>query len=459
MSSVALSVSAPRRWPVLVAMALGMTMIGIDATIVSVANATIGSDLQASLGDLEWVTNAYLLALTVLLLPAGRIADRFGRRRVFLIGTAGFGLASAGCALAGSVDALIAWRTLQGAAGALMMPSSLAIVRATFADDLDRALAIWGGASTVSFVAGPIVGGLLVEHVSWQSVFVLNLPIAALACMVTLRFAPESRDPAGVRSYDVPGFVLLTTGLFLLVFALVHAHAHEWGSPRTLGAFAAGLALIALLVLREARTRYPMIPLDIFRSPSVLTAATTILAGYLVSFGVIFFWALYLQQTLNDTPIEAGVHLLPQTASFVVGCPIAGWLASRIGRRKTMIGGMVAVSIATVWLGKFDVTNGYGTLWLPLAAVGFALAFAQIVAMQTMMDETPERYAGIAGGLLSGAAQLGGVLGVAILGSVFASSGIHDAMYVAAAVELGAAIIAAIVLCRPSVRSRIAASA
>jgi MFS family permease len=306
----------------------------------------------------------------------------------------------------------------------------------------------------VSFVAGPIVGGLLVEHVSWESVFLLNVPIAALACLTTVRFAPESRDPAVVRSYDVPGFVLLSAGLFLVVFALVQTHAHGWGSPRTLGVFAAGLAVLALLVLREARTHDPMLPLDIFRPPPVLTAATTILTGYLVSLGVIFFWGLYLQQTLRDSPIEAGVHLLPNTASFVVGCAAAAWVAVRIGRRWTMIGGMVATAAATAWLGRFDITDGYGTLWLPLAAVGLSLAFCQVVAMQTLMDEIPERHAGIAGGLLSGASQLGAVLGIAILGSVFASSGIHNAMYVAAAIELGAAVIAVIALRGASAKSR-----
>jgi EmrB/QacA subfamily drug resistance transporter len=228
-------------------------MVGLDGTVVSVANPTIAKDLHASLPALQWVTNGYLLALAVTLILGGKLGDRFGRKRVFISGVVGFALFSLGCALSGSTNVLIAFRVLQGLAGALLMPNTLALLRASFpAEKLNQAVGIWGGSSALAVASGPIIGGLLVEHVSWESIFLLNLPLGLLAALFALRFVSESRDEKNVDGFDSPGVLLLTVGLFLLIWALIKAQGHGWGSAYVLGFGAAGLVVLACFVVREA---------------------------------------------------------------------------------------------------------------------------------------------------------------------------------------------------------------
>ena len=422
MSTITAPAGTWRRWLVLPVLAVGAGMVGIDVSIVSVANATIGRDLHASLGGLQWVTNAYLLALCTLILNAGRLADRLGRRRIFLAGVATFGVASAGCSLAGSTAELIAWRTAQGAAGALLLPTSLAILRSSFEDkDLDVAVGAWGATTVGSIVVGPIVGGLLVEHLSWQSVFLINLPIAGLAIVGTLWVVIESRDAHAGSGFDLVGTILGGAGLCVLVFVVIKAQTHGWGSTYALGGFAVAAGLIIAFLAREATADDPMLPLQLFRSPAVSAATALTVVTYFAFYGALFFWTLYLQRGLGDSPVTSGVHLLPLTLGFLVGVAIGGWLGGRFGLRTPMLLGLLGLVAASLLMTQIQLRDGYGGVWPSFLLIGASIALTAVSGIEAMLSNAPVRYAGAAGSIVTTASQLGGVLGIAVLGSVLAS--------------------------------------
>jgi EmrB/QacA subfamily drug resistance transporter len=403
-------------------LALGIAMVAIDATIVSVANPTIGRDLHASLGGLQWVTNGYLLALCALLLTAGRFADRVGRKRVFIAGVGWFGLASAGCALAGSTVALISFRVLQGVGGAMLMPASVAVLRAQFSgEDLDRAIGAWGAASASSLAAGPVIGGFLVQHISWQSVFLINVPIAAVVMAGTAVLAGESRadDPGG--GYDLPGIALAGAGLFLLVFALVKVPSHGWGSAYTLCLLAAGLVTLAAFVMRERAAPSPMLSLSLFRSSSLTAAAALITIAYLALYGVLFFCTLYLQRVLGESAGASGLQLGALTIAIVVFAPAAAWLSGRAGPRPTALIAFLALAVGVGLLTRAEIADRYGGVWPSFVLLGAGFAFMMISCFQSLLSNAPVQFAGTASALLSIATQLGGVLGIGLLGSVLAS--------------------------------------
>jgi EmrB/QacA subfamily drug resistance transporter len=362
------------------------------------------------------------LALCALLLNAGRLADRVGRKRVFIAGTAAFGLSSAGCALAGSPGELIAWRAVQGVGGAMLLPSSLAILRASFpARELDRAVGAWAAASTASVVAGPIVGGLLVEYVSWQSVFLINVPIALVALAGAIGFVAESRGEHASGSLDAPGVALGSGGVFLLVFALINAGSHGWGSAYTLGLFAVAFALLVLFIARERTAKEPMLPLELFHRRAFSAAAGANVVTYISLYGVLFFWTLYLQRVLGDSPLTSGVHLLPLTLGFVGTSPLAGLLGSRFGPRMPLLAGLLGIASGSMLLTFVRIEDGYGGVWPALLLLGVSLALAAVACVQTLMSNAPLRHAGSAGAVTTTACQLGGLLGIAVLGSVLAS--------------------------------------
>lgn len=316
----------------LLAVALGVMMVALDGTVVSVANPTIERDLSASLSGLQWVTNGYLLALAVALITGGKLGDLFGRRRAFMGGVAGFALASLGCALSGSIGMLVAFRVIQGVAGALLMPNTLAILRATFPpEQLTKAVGVWGATSALAVASGPIVGGLLVEHVSWESIFLLNLPLGLITLVVTATVVTESRETTVGRGFDFPGLALLSAGLFLLIWALIKAQSHGWLSGYVLGFGIAGLVLLAGFAVREHRAASPMLPLDVFASRSVSAGTALTIIGFIGLFGVLFFITLYLQNVHGYSPVETGVKMLPLTLTFIVSPVIGSVLTERIG--------------------------------------------------------------------------------------------------------------------------------
>lgn len=410
-------------WLTLVAVALGVMMVGLDGTVVGVANPTIAADLDASLSGLQWVTNGYLLALAVLLILGGKLGDRFGRKKVFVIGIVGFALTSLGCALSPSIGVLIFFRVLQGVAGALLMPNTLALIRSAFPPaELNRAVGIWGGSSALAVASGPIIGGLLVEHVSWESIFLLNLPLGLVAALVAFAWVRESKDEEHVGSFDVPGVVLLSGGLFLVVWALIKAQEKGWGSAYVLLFALAGLIVLGLFVLREHRAEDPLLPLDIFRERSVWAGTLLVVVGFFALFGVLFFIGLYLQNTHGYSPVQTGVRMLPLTAVFVVSAPLGGYLTERFGPRPPLILGMVLLVVAFLGLSRLEVDTSYSGQWPYFLIIGLSFGLVIVSTTQAILGNVPVDRGGVAGGLQSTAQQLGGVLGTAVFGSIIASS-------------------------------------
>ncbi|MFC5746862.1 MFS transporter [Actinomadura rugatobispora] len=409
-------------WLTLLAVALGVMMVGLDATVVSIANPAIARDLGADLSGLQWVTNAYLLTIAVTLIPAGKIADRFGRRRTFLAGVVGFAVSSVLIGLSGGLGAVIFWRVVQGFAGALLQPASLAILRNTFpAERLNTAIGVWGGTVGVSIAGGPIVAGLLVENVTWESVFFLNAPLGLIALAVGLWVIRESRDEEAAGSFDLPGVVLLSGGLFALVWGLIKAGEDGFGDTVPLVSFGAAVVLGALFVLNELRAERPLLPMSLFRSVSLSAATGLIVLGFFTMFGTIFFLTLYLQQVHGMSPVDAGVRLLPMTAMFIVASPLAGVLTSRFGPRAPLSLGMAFTAAAMFGLSRVGAEAPYAQLWPWFVLVGLAFGFVMVGGTEAIVGNAPPQLAGVAGGLQQTAAQVGGVLGTAVLGTILST--------------------------------------
>ncbi|MGH9069389.1 MAG: MFS transporter [Acidimicrobiales bacterium] len=417
----------PRRgwgnpWLVLLAVALGVVMVGLDGTVVAIANPVIGRDLHATLSGLQWVTNAYLLALAVLMITAGKLGDRYGRKRVFLVGVVGFALMSLGSGLSGSIGMLIVFRALQGVTGALLLPSTLAILRAAFPPErLEMAVGIWGGTSAIAIASGPIVGGLLVQHVSWQSVFYINLLVGAVALVVGWWVIPESRDTRGVRSLDLPGVAVLSGAMFCLVWGIIQAQTAGWTSAQVIGFLAGSVLAFAVFVWRERAAPHPLVPMRLFRSPSLSAGVVLATLVMFALFGVLFFLTLYLERVHGFSPVAAGIRVLPLTGVFMVSAPLAGWMTARWGPRPPLVAGMALIGIAFVGLSGLSVDSAYVGLWPWFTLIGFGMGFVLIASTQAIVGNAPVDEAGVASGLQQTATQLGGVLGTSVLGAVMAS--------------------------------------
>lgn len=405
----------------LVAIAFGVVMVGVDATVVAVANPYIARSLHGSLSDLQWITNAYLLVLAVLLIPMGMLGDRFGRRRLFLIGVVGFALSSLAVGEIGSVAGVIAFRAVQGIFGAIILPNTLAILRNTFPPEkLNQAIGIWGGSSAISIAAGPIVGGLLVEHVSWESVFYINVPIGALGLIVGLLALAESRD-RHPRALDAAGLLVLAGGLFCMVFALIKAETWGWGDAKTIGLLAGGVALLVVLGFVERRVQAPLLPPALFTRRSLTLGTTAVTLAFFAMYGVLFFVTLYLENVHGYDPVAAGVRLLPLTAIFAVAAPLGALMNDRLGPRFAIPFGMVSMTIALVLLLWLHPGSGYIRLWPSFVLLGLGVGVVIVAASDAIVASAPPAEAGIAGGIQATGLQLGGVLGTSVLGSILAS--------------------------------------
>ena len=425
----------------LASVAFGVIMVGLDGTVVAIANPYIGRSLHGSLSDLQWITNAYLLALAVLLVPMGNLGDRLGRKRVFLTGVVGFALSSLGVGVIGSIGGVITLRVVQGVFGAMMMPNTLGIIRNTFPPErLNRAVGIWGGSSAISIAGGPIVGGLLVEHVDWQSVFYLNVPVGAVALAIGLAVLAESRD-ASPRHFDLRGLVVLGSGLFALVFSLVKADAWGWGSGRTLGLLAAGAVLLGAFAFLETRTAEPLLPMRLFRSRSLSIGTLAVLLEFFAMYGVLFFVTLYLQNVHGYDPVAAGVHLLPLTAMFMVASPLGALINERLGGRVAVPFGMVCLGVGMLLLLSLQPGSSYLHLWPSFVLVGLGVGVVVVASSDAIVANALVEDGGLAGGLQSTAVQLGGVLGTSVLGSVLATkvAGTLQAAFVHHGVPAGTA--------------------
>jgi EmrB/QacA subfamily drug resistance transporter len=420
--SPALSGRRNNPWLTMIAVALGIIMVALDGTIVAIANPAIAKDLGASLSDLQWVTNGYLLAIAVTLITAGKVGDRFGHKPVFLIGVVGFALTSGAIGLSQGIGMLIALRVLQGVFGAMLQPTAIGLLRAAFpADRLNMAIGIWGACIAASTAAGPIVGGLLVEHVNWQSVFFINVPVGLVALVLGLLFLLRSRDDTTSSSFDVTGIALLSAMLFTLVWAVVKAPEYGWASGRTLAFFGAAAVLLILFVIREHLAREPLVPLALFRSASLSAGVVLMIMMAFAMFGAMFFLTFYLQGVRGLSPVESGVWMLPMMLTMVVASPIAGALIARFGPRPPLVGGMACAGIAFFGLASLGVdTDFVGLLpWLVLIACG--LSPVMVAATDIIVGNAPVRLSGVAGGLQQVAMQVGGALGTSVLGALMSA--------------------------------------
>jgi EmrB/QacA subfamily drug resistance transporter len=407
-----------RAWLSLLAVALGVMVVQVDGTVVAIANPAIAADLGAGLDGISWVTTGYLLVLAGLMIPAGTIADKVGYKKAFLVGTAGFALASLLCGLSSSIGMLIGARVLQATFAALLAPAGLAVLRAAFPPEkLSMAFGVFGAVSAVSLAGGPILGGVLVEYASWPWAFFVNLPLGVIAVVVG---ALVIKDVAPGRSspLDVPGAVTLTLAMVGVVWAISGVPTHGWGSTRTLGFLAAGLVLLGAFLVIERRTAAPMLPLDLFRDRTFALGIVLIVVTMLAFFAVLFYLTFYLQGVRGNAPIEAAVALLPLTVVFTVASPLAGWLTAKLGVRGTLLLGALVIASALLLFQRLEVDSGLLTLGPPLVLSGFGVGFLLVPAMQATLGTAPIEKSGVASGILQSAQQFGSTLGVAVFGSI-----------------------------------------
>ncbi|MGW5423744.1 MFS transporter [Streptomyces sp. NPDC003943] len=410
-------------WLTLFSVAVGVMMVALDGTIVAIANPAIKEDLQASLAQVQWITNGYLLALAVALVTAGKLGDRFGHRQTFLIGITGFAAASGAIGLSSTIGLVIAFRVLQGLFGALLMPAALGLLRATFpAEKLNMAIGIWGMVIGASTAGGPIVGGLLVEKVSWQSVFFINVPVGVLALVLGLVILKDHRAENAPRSFDVFGILLLSAAMAALIWGIIKAgESWGWGGGKTWGCLIGALVLFAVFALWETRAKEPLIPLKMFRSVPLSAGVVLMVLMAFAFMGGLFFVTFYLQGVKGLKPVDAGLHLLPLTGMMIVSSPLAGALITRFGPRVPLVGGMVCTAVAM--FGMISLTPGTGTLTMSLwfALLGLGLAPVMVGATEVIVGNAPLELSGVAGGLQQAAMQVGGALGTAVLGAVMSS--------------------------------------
>ncbi|GAA0930987.1 MFS transporter [Streptomyces thermoalcalitolerans] len=411
-----------RPWATLITVAVGVMMVALDGTIVAIANPAIAQDLDASLADVQWITNSYFLALAVSLITAGKLGDRFGHRQTFLVGVAGFAAASGAIGLSGSIAMVIVFRVFQGLFGALLMPAALGLLRATFpAEKLNMAIGIWGMVIGASTAGGPILGGVLVEHVNWQSVFFINVPVGVLAVVLGVLILLDHRAENAPRSFDLLGIVLLSAAMFFLVWALIKAPEWGWGDGTTWLFIALSLIGFGGFALWERKVKEPLIPLTLFRSVPLSAGVALMVLMAIAFMGGLFFITFYLQNVHRMTPVEAGTHLLPLTGAMIVGSPLAGFMITKLGPRIPLAGGMAATALAMYGLSTLEVDTGSAIMSLWFAVLGLGLAPVMVGATEVIVGNAPLELSGVAGGLQQSAMQVGGSLGTAVLGAVMAS--------------------------------------
>lgn len=409
-------------WFTLFTVAVGVMMVALDGTIVAIANPAIQKDLGASLAQVQWITNGYFLALAVTLITAGKLGDRFGHRQTFLIGVVGFAAASGAIGLSDSIALVVTFRVFQGLFGALLMPAALGLLRATFpAEKLNMAIGIWGMVIGASTAGGPILGGLLVQHVSWQSVFFINVPVGVAALVLGLLILTDHRAQNAPRSFDIPGIALLSGAMFCLVWALIKAPAWGWGSGLTWAFLGASVLGFVLFALWETRVAEPLIPLGLFRSVPLSAGVVLMVLMAIAFLGGLFFVTFYLQNVHGMSPVDAGLHLLPLTGMMIVGSPLAGALITKTGPRIPLAGGMVLTAVSMYGMSTLDTGTGSAVMSLWFGGLGLGLAPVMVGATEVIVGNAPMELSGVAGGLQQAAMQIGGSLGTAVLGAVMAS--------------------------------------
>jgi EmrB/QacA subfamily drug resistance transporter len=413
-----------RKWLALALLATTQFVIVLDAAIVNVAIPSIGRDLKFAPENLTWIPNAYALTFGGFLLLGGRMADLLGRRRLFMYGLVLFSVASLLGGLSQSEAQLIAARALQGLGAALLAPSALSMVTNMFAEGSERnkALGVWGAVSGSGGAAGVLLGGVLTEYAGWEWVLWVNVPIGVIAAFIAPRLLDESRRESGTRHFDAIGAVTITAGLSLLVYALVDAVSSGWGSTKTLSLLAISLALIAAFVFLELRSREPLVPFGIFR---IRTITGSNVVGLLVGaslFAMFFFLSRYMQEVLGYSALKAGLSYLPLAIAIIVSAGAASVLVTKFGFKPILLVGMGLVTVALLWFGQVPVRGSYvSDLLGPMVIAAVGLGFAFVPVTIGAMTGVSEDQSGLASGLINTSQQVGGALGLAVLGSIASS--------------------------------------
>ena len=459
-----------KKWWTLMAVAFGLFMIMLDNTVVNVALPAIARDLHISISELEWIVTGYALVFAALLITGGKLADMYGRRKIFVIGLVIFSLSSLACGLAPNAGFLIGARMVQGIGAALMNPATLSIITATFPPrQRGQAIGIWAGVSALALAIGPLVGGLIVDNIGWNWIFFVNVPIGVLGIVVSLLVIKESRDTSHEQSIDLPGLLTSGLALFSLSYALIEGNQRGWASGEILGLFAAAAVLLAAFIVLESRQRLPMLDLSLFKIPSFVGANVVALLVSLGMFGVFFFISLYVQNVLGYSPTKAGAVFLPMTLLIILLAPIAGKQSDRFGGRWLMGGGMTLLGISLLLYQRAGVHTGFLTLLPSMLLGGVGMAMTMSPMTSVAMGSVPVDKAGVGSGVLNSFRQIGGALGIAIMGAIVASylhgppartplgkqqfvDGLHAALLVSAGITFAAAVVA-VVLVRVSPRT------
>jgi EmrB/QacA subfamily drug resistance transporter len=437
-----------RRWWALLVLCLSLVIIVMDNTVLNVALPTLARDLHASESQLQWMVDAYVLVFAGLLLTMGAIGDRFGRKLALNIGLIVFLAGSLASSFSGSAALLIGARAFMGLGGALIMPSTLSIITNTFpTNERGRAIGIWAGVAGIGIVIGPVVGGWLLGRFWWGSVFLINVPVVALAIVAGWPLILESRDP-NATPLDPVGAALSIAGLVTLVYGIIEAPRHGWMDPHTLVAVAIAAVLLGSFVRWELRNEHPMLQISFFRNPRFSAANVSITLVFFALFGTIFVLTQYLQFVLGYTPLQAGIRVMP-IATMIVAAPLSARLVERFGTKAIVVIGLSLVAVALGLASTVSTSSGYGLVAVVLPLLGFGMGFTMAPATESIMGSLPRAKAGVGSAMNDTTRQVGGALGVAVVGSVVSSSyasaiapalrGLPAAAAVAASDSIGAA--------------------
>ncbi|MCX5063052.1 MULTISPECIES: MFS transporter [unclassified Streptomyces] len=440
-------------WLAIVACSVPMFMVALDNLVVSTALHTLAVDLKASTQQLQWFVNAYVLSFACLLMTGAALGDRFGRRRVFVLGIAVFTLASIGCGLADTSTQLITFRTIQGFGAAAVMPLSLTLLSHAVPERLrGMALGVWSGVSGLAVAMGPVVGGAVVDGLDWRWIFWINVPVCVIAIPLVLFALRESSLPA-VR-LDLAGMLLAAAGLCAVVWAIVHGETDGWTSAKVLGAFAAGAVLLAAFVVWEARTPQPMLPLSFYKVRAFTLTNIVSATMYFGVFGSLFLLAQYLQIVPSRTPLEAGVRTLAWTLMPMFVAPVAGLLTDKVGGGRLMALGLFLQGVGLGWINLVaDTDTAYSSLVGPMVVAGIGMGFVFAPTAAVVLGSVAQEHAGKASGANTTVREIGGALGIAVLSTVFVTygstqspqefiDGLHHAVWVGVAVVFGGALCA-----------------
>ena len=453
-----------KKWWTLGALSFALFMIMLDNTVVNVALPSIKSDLGISQSELEWTVAAYALTFASLLLTGGKLGDLVGRRLIFIIGLVVFTVSSLLCGLSGSAAELIGARAVQGVGAALMMPATLSIITATFAaKERGTAIGVWAGVSAMALAIGPLLGGVITEHISWNWIFYVNVPIGIGGVIAALIVIPESKDTSREQRLDLPGLLTSGLGLLALVYALIEANQYGWTSTRIMSLFVVSAILLGAFVFLELHQRLPMLDLSLFKNGTFAGANLVAILVTMAMFGIFVFFPLYMQTLLGWSPIQAGAALVPWTLMVVIFAPVAGKLSDRVGSRWLMAGGMSVVALCCLLLSTISLHTSFWHLLPAFILGGLGMAFVMTPMSAAAMGAAPVEKAGVASGVLNTFRQVGVALGIGITGAIVADraaaairggasqpqafvDGLTFGMRVSAVICLGGAVAAAVLV-------------